>query len=732
MTRYFFHNCLLLFQLFSACLGASNPAYYGKFVGDPARKEQDESCNSAYVNNSLMCRACGAGYSHGDLGGKCDTCPSAWRNTFLAVAGGLFGVSGLIGYIYITIANSKTDADAADAIVPIGLSFVQVVTLLTTFPVQWPAIFVSIFQVGGAVTVLGQHLVNLKCMVDGQSDADVFFTTHIGWAVIPFLLLAVSAFLWLLLFKCCCCKRYFANQENLLPNIRGSSVALLYLIWPTLCTQTFALFACRTQCNSSVLSADFEETCWEGRHMFFVFAIGVPSMAVYVLGLPLGALVAIGQLKKRAFRKGQHLSESKGHKTWGLFYSAFRENVWWWEGTVALRKIAIAAIGIFGASMQNMQIHLTSMLIVGFILLTSNTRPFLEGKLQSMLQTLEMSLLVGLWLTLWAAAVFIEYPKCEDESSSSAIGETLLWCDVLSIAVGVTNILCTFAVVLCFLSTKINFKKCKFSKFCKCFSCCAEEEVFQMQDNPMLGSGETEAIKRIAMPKKKTKSEIRGARTKNYRKHRKSSVTQKNKKKTVVIEMTRISNQIDELKLTVELDELLSHLKPLAPIMDVRINDGLVDINRNATNGAADISELHYDEVSGHHYHVDPVTRNSIWLNCKQESADKQQGNKKNKESKPKKKLASEKIGFGQSVEEDHNFDDGNDQHSMKGKRNVFRRRETSEGGRQFYQNINKPDETTWTLPHDGRVVEDGDASSSSSSSSASSSSSSSSSSLST
>ena len=34
--------------------------------------------------------------------------------------------------------------------------------------------------------------------------------------------------------------------------------------------------------------------------------------------------------------------------TFGLFYSAFREETWWWEGTVAVRKIGVEAIGVLG------------------------------------------------------------------------------------------------------------------------------------------------------------------------------------------------------------------------------------------------------------------------------------------------------------------------------------------------------------------------------------------------
>ena len=49
----------------------------------------------------------------------------------------------------------------------------------------------------------------------------------------------------------------------------GSVVALLYLIWPGLCSETFALFACRSLCGDTDklrLRVDLTELCFEGTH----------------------------------------------------------------------------------------------------------------------------------------------------------------------------------------------------------------------------------------------------------------------------------------------------------------------------------------------------------------------------------------------------------------------------------------------------------------------------------
>ena len=63
--------------------------------------------------------------------------------------------------------------------------------------------------------------------------------------------------------------------------------------------------------------------------------------------------------------------------------------------------------------MGELQIHVTSCFLMFIILLTAVVRPFDHGEMGKVLQALELASLVATWLTLWAGAVFISYPKCK-------------------------------------------------------------------------------------------------------------------------------------------------------------------------------------------------------------------------------------------------------------------------------------------------------------------------------
>lgn len=189
-------------------------------------------------------------------------------------------------------------------------------------------------------------------------------------------------------------------------------VAVLYLLYPTLCGSSFGLFACRTVCNDGklYLRADLEEECFVsgGRHEFFAFMLGLPMLLLYVFGLPLVAYFFVYRLRKRAIKvvfekqssnnnvavlttrprqnsstgtrtdrrlKRESMQDDGQFKVLGLLFSVFREDTWFWEITICWRKVVLAAIGVFGAQMGELQIHgelLRRMFWVPFQLLCTN------------------------------------------------------------------------------------------------------------------------------------------------------------------------------------------------------------------------------------------------------------------------------------------------------------------------------------------------------------------------
>jgi hypothetical protein len=219
-------------------------------------------------------------------------------------------------------------------------------------------------------------------MFPDMSDGDVFFRIQLLWGVAPPILLILCVATWLLVSKC-------KSIEELDIKIKTSCVALLYLVWPSLCSQTFSLFACRSVCNdpTTFLRADLDVSCWTGMHAHYAWGLGAPMLLFYVIGLPVAALLRVRSMHQAT------VVDPEEEKIYGMFYTAFRQETWWWEITVAARKVIIALIGVFGAEMGDMQVHLTLMLVMFILLVTSQIRPF-GGLKHGILHVLEMASLM--------------------------------------------------------------------------------------------------------------------------------------------------------------------------------------------------------------------------------------------------------------------------------------------------------------------------------------------------
>ena len=166
---------------------------------------------------------------------------------------------------------------------------------------------------------------------------------------------------------------------------------------------------------------------------------------LYVIGLPVAALLRVRGMHQKT------VIDLEEEKIYGMFYTAFRKETWWWESTVAARKIVIALIGVFGTELLDMQVHLTLMLVFLIVLVTSQVRPF-GGLKHGILHVLEMASLMATFLTLWAGSIFNTRPRCEDPLQGE--GSTLLWCDTLSIIVGLVDIVVLLTIGISFVYIK--------------------------------------------------------------------------------------------------------------------------------------------------------------------------------------------------------------------------------------------------------------------------------------
>ena len=193
--------------------------------------------------------------------------------------------------------------------------------------------------------------------------AVAFYQKQVGFAFLPVLIIFVCNFFWFVLKKVRqgrgfvppdseTTTEYYSDRAVL------SWVTLLYLAYPTQVTQGLGMMECERVAGSLWLAADLQEHCYVGRHLTMLYLLCLPQVLLYVVGLPLGALLVL-------FRHRRDLHDKHTQFRWGILYAGYRDELFWWEITIVIRKITMVMVGgVFASRLgPDMQIYLSLALV---------------------------------------------------------------------------------------------------------------------------------------------------------------------------------------------------------------------------------------------------------------------------------------------------------------------------------------------------------------------------------
>jgi NADH:ubiquinone oxidoreductase subunit 5 (subunit L)/multisubunit Na+/H+ antiporter MnhA subunit len=173
----------------------------------------------------------------------------------------------------------------------------------------------------------------------------LYYSKQQFFAAMPFLIAAVSFGIWYLYGrikqKSFFGKRKDQDQTTTKDKFVVTVTTVLYLLYPTLCKNTFGLFDCKIIGAESYLKIDLEEHCYQGRHQTMMVLLGVGQLVVYVIGLPLVVLVF---LRRNHDSLRTHVSQAR----YGLFYGGYKTDRFFWETVITGRKVSVVMLSVFG------------------------------------------------------------------------------------------------------------------------------------------------------------------------------------------------------------------------------------------------------------------------------------------------------------------------------------------------------------------------------------------------
>lgn len=112
-----------------------------------------------------------------------------------------------------------------------------------------------------------------------------------------------------------------------------SMICIIFLLHPTMTLESLTLFECvEVDTNLYMMKGYLEYKCYSGKHFLWIFIIAVPTLIVWVIGMPVFALIML--IKRR-----HHLEEIGTKKYLLLLYQGLRPQVFYWEFVNIIRKI---------------------------------------------------------------------------------------------------------------------------------------------------------------------------------------------------------------------------------------------------------------------------------------------------------------------------------------------------------------------------------------------------------
>ena len=141
----------------------------------------------------------------------------------------------------------------------------------------------------------------------------------------------------------------------------ATMVSVVYLLYATVVKGTFTIVACQRVGSRMYLQMDLDIQCWESTHVWWVVHLFLPCLFGYVIGLPLVSYMIL--------RKRKHdLSNRFTRFRYGVLYTGYTDQCWYWECVVATRKASVVAVSVFltGAGPQTQALF--AMMIIIFAL----------------------------------------------------------------------------------------------------------------------------------------------------------------------------------------------------------------------------------------------------------------------------------------------------------------------------------------------------------------------------
>jgi len=156
--------------------------------------------------------------------------------------------------------------------------------LAKNFNLQWPSNVNALLSDISFVSSSQQSFLSFDCFYQQMAITSInsYYLRVIVFGITPVLLSIGSSIVWIFV-KCICKSKKIALRRNIVI----TWYTIILLLYPTITTTTFSLFACMNyEDGNSYMINDMNIECWGPEHVKFSLLIGMPLIFVWTIGFP--------------------------------------------------------------------------------------------------------------------------------------------------------------------------------------------------------------------------------------------------------------------------------------------------------------------------------------------------------------------------------------------------------------------------------------------------------------
>jgi len=311
--------------------------------------------------------------------------------------------------VYSTIRNSQKANVGYSVYIKIMTSHFQIISALSNVNFAWPNFIDELYQALISVSQMSEQIFSIDCFILHSNSqvlqsVGVYFTKLLFYGLLPLLLAFCDALFWLLY------SLVSGKYKHFQPKFISTLVILLFLVHPTITQEMLQSFNCIKVGEVFYLRDDLSFECYTGTHLKFLVIIVIPSVVLWVIGIPLAVFIILSKQKALILKEEEGMSEEELarltllRQKFGFIFNGFRTRLFYYEVVIQYRKVVLILITVTLSVVSPEIQSLLSVLVLVFSMIYQHThKPFLTPTLNRM----ELLSLLVATTTLYAGMYFI-------------------------------------------------------------------------------------------------------------------------------------------------------------------------------------------------------------------------------------------------------------------------------------------------------------------------------------